>query len=325
MQQILGIDIGGTKIALVLAKADRDQISLIDKVVFPTQAAKGYSQTIERLYQQLDHFIEKHEIDMQKILAGISCGGPLDSKNGVILSPPNLIGWDEIEIVKILNEKYHCDAFLQNDANACALAEWQWGAGRQLEHVIFLTYGTGMGAGLILNGRLFEGGNGMAGEIGHMRMSQTGPVGYGKIGSFEGFTSGSGIVQLAEAFILQELQKGVRLDRYESDYKNRQLTTKKIFEYARQGDRLAEEIVACHAGYLGHGLAVLIDLLNPQRIILGTIYIHDADLLADKIKDVIAKEALARSAGICDIVPAGLGVNVGDYGAAAAAYYHSNQ
>ena len=96
---------------------------------------------------------------------GISCGGPLDASSGVILSPPNLPGWDNVKIVQMIEEKFGVPCGLQNDANACALAEWRFGAGKGTKNMIFLTFGTGMGAGLILDGKLYAGTNGMAGEI----------------------------------------------------------------------------------------------------------------------------------------------------------------
>lgn len=123
---------------------------------------------------------------------GISCGGPLDSRRGIVFSPPNLPGWDKVPITKFFSERFHVPCFLQNNANACVLAEWKWGNGKNLDNVVFPTFGTGMGAGLILNGKLYEGAKGLAGEIGHMRLARHGPVGYGKAGSFEGVCSGGG-------------------------------------------------------------------------------------------------------------------------------------
>lgn len=118
---------------------------------------------------------------------GISCGGPLNSTAGIIEGPPNLPGWNNVKIADILTSHYGVFASLQNDANACAVAEWKFGAGKGAQNMIFLTFGTGLGAGLILNGRLYSGTNDNAGEIGHIRLEEFGPSGYGKSGSFEGF------------------------------------------------------------------------------------------------------------------------------------------
>ena len=139
---------------------------------------------------------------------GVSCGGPLNSETGVILSPPHLPGWDRVPIVEWLTREFQVRARLQNDANAGALAEWRYGSGRGLRNVIFCTFGTGFGAGLVLNGRLYTGTNDMAGEVGHVRLRSDGPVGYGKRGSVDGCCSGSGIAQLARQYILEEWQQG---------------------------------------------------------------------------------------------------------------------
>jgi hypothetical protein len=178
---------------------------------------------------------------------GISCGGPLNSKTGTILSPPNLPGWDNIPIVKYLEEKTGLKAWLCNDANACALAEWKLGAGKGCSNMIFMTFGTGLGAGIILNGRLYTGTNDMAGELGHIRLSNFGPVGYGKMGSFEGFCSGGGITQLAKMMIMEELQLGNKpfLCRTFSDLET--VTAEKVGLAAKDGDILAMEILK-HVG-----------------------------------------------------------------------------
>ncbi len=139
---------------------------------------------------------------------GRRCGGPLDSTQGLILSPPNLPGWDRVDVVTPFRERFGVPTSLQNDANACAVAEWQWGAGRGVRSMVFLTFGTGMGAGLILDGRLYAGASDMAGEVGHIRLAEDGPLGYGKRGSFEGFCSGSGIARLAQSRALEAIQAG---------------------------------------------------------------------------------------------------------------------
>ena len=156
----LGIDIGGTKCAVVLG----DENGIVKKIRFATT---DYHETMENIRAAIREMGDFDAI-------GISCGGPLDSKRGVILSPPNLVGWDDIHITEMLSEEFGVPAYLCNDADACALAEWKFGAGKGTENMIFLTFGTGMGAGLILNGRLYSGTNGMAGEVGHMRMNEFG-------------------------------------------------------------------------------------------------------------------------------------------------------
>ena len=180
-----GVDIGGTKCAVTLGD---DSGNILSKVKFETTDVKN---TLNRISEEVSKLKNISSV-------GISCGGPLDSKRGIICSPPNLPKWDNVEICSLLKEVSGVPAFLQNDANACALAEWQYGAGKGCENMIFLTFGTGLGAGLILDGKLYSGTNDMAGEVGHIRLSPFGPVGFGKSGSFEGFCSGGGLKQIGQ-------------------------------------------------------------------------------------------------------------------------------
>ena len=163
---------------------------------------------------------------------GVSCGGPLNSRTGVVQSPPNLPGWDDVPIVKILEDAFGIPAFLQNDANACALVEWKYGAGRGCENMVFLTMGTGMGAGVIADGRLLRGARDMAGEVGHLRLEKDGPVGYGKAGSFEGFTSGGGIARLAAGLRREWEKEGRSIHWKENDA---ELSTRALGDYAKAG------------------------------------------------------------------------------------------
>ncbi|MFD2145058.1 ROK family protein [Mucilaginibacter antarcticus] len=183
---LLGFDIGGTKCAVIIGRSEGDgPMEIIDKVAMPT--TQPPYDMIEQLFAAAENLLAKNNLknaDLKGI--GISCGGPLSSKKGLVLSPPNLPGWDNIPIVQMTEERFGRPALLQNDANACAVAEWKYGAGRGCENVIFLTFGTGMGAGLILNGQLYSGTSDFAGEVGHLRLSDMGPVGFGKAGSFEG-------------------------------------------------------------------------------------------------------------------------------------------
>jgi len=328
MQTFLGIDIGGTKCAVVLGNySDKDKkqpasqnIIILDKITFPTEVEKGPSYTIERISENIDIILDKNScrsIDLSGI--GISCGGPLDSEKGVILSPPNLIGWDEIHIVEIIEKKYKVKTKLQNDANACALAEWKFGAGRGHRNVIFLTFGTGMGAGLILDGKLYKGTNDMAGEVGHIRLDNNGPVGYGKSGSFEGFCSGGGIAQLARIKVLEKLQLGEKVSFCRSIDELDGLNAKVVAEAAENGDELAREIYSISGFYLGRGLAILIDILNPEIIVIGSIFSRSKNLLWPYAEKVIQKECLSHTKKVCKVVASELGEKIGDYAALAVA------
>ena len=322
-QHILGIDIGGTKCAIVTGRIlPEGQIEIIGKNAFPTETAKGFDHTIGNIYANIDSVLTKTGLSPKDIAAvGISCGGPLDSKKGLILSPPNLPGWDHIPIVELIEKRYGVQTAVQNDANACTLAEWKFGAGCGYNNVIFLTFGTGMGAGLILDGKLYAGTNDMAGEVGHIRLECTGPVGYGKAGSFEGFCSGGGIAQLAKTLVLEKLQMGEQVSFCNSFPDIGSITAKSVAEAAFRGDHLAIEIYQICGRYLGSALSVLIDILNPEIIVLGSIYGRSGELIEPSMRQVIERETLSHSRNVCKIVPADLGESIGDYAALSVAAY----
>lgn len=310
---ILGFDIGGTKCAVITAEVDGDKIQLLKKEVLPTDLSVSPYVMLERLICSADGILEK-----KPDAVGISCGGPLDIKEGLILSPPNLPGWDKVKIVKKLRQHYGCEVKLQNDANACAVAEWNFGAGKGTENMIFLTFGTGIGAGLILGGRLYTGTNGNAGEIGHVRLEKDGPVGYGKKGSFEGFCSGGGISQLGYSLALERLRKGSCPLYFNESMTQKDVTAKNIAAAAKNGDETALEVFRICGEGLGKGLSVLVDVLNPEAIVLGGIFPRCKELLLPHMEKVLEEEALPFSLERCKIVPAFLGENIGDYGAVSA-------
>ena len=317
---ILGIDIGGTKCAVILGAETIEGIDIIDRISFPTVNEKGYEGTIDKIFLEISKIITAHNINISDVASiGISCGGPLDSKRGIIMSPPNLPGWDNIKIVDIFEKHFGIKTKIQNDANACALAEWRYGAGKGFKNVIFLTFGTGLGAGLILDGKLYSGTNDMAGEIGHIRLDNNGPVGYGKAGSFEGFCSGGGIAILAKTRVLEKLQMGEKVSFCQSIDKLDYINAKVVADAAEKGDATAIEIYKESGSYLGSGLAILIDILNPEIIIIGSIFARSKDLLWPYAKEVIEKESLLYSRNVCKIVPAILGEKIGDYAALAIA------
>lgn len=300
----IGVDIGGTKCALGIPEGD----GVREVVRFATTDVHG---TLARFYTQIAQLGPTKDT-----VFGISCGGPLDSKRGLILSPPNLPGWDRIAICEELTKRFGGRAFLMNDANASALAEWQFGAGRGCQSMMFLTMGTGMGSGLILDGRLYEGVTGNAGEVGHLRMAADGPVGYNKAGSFEGFCSGGGIAQIAKkrvaAYAGESALKEIPLEK---------LTARDVGVAAESGDALALDIWRETGERLGEALALFIDVLNPERIVIGSIYQRCEKFLAPAMQAVIAREALPDSARDCAIVPAQLGDELGSCAAVAIARY----
>ncbi len=308
MSSLAGIDIGGTKCAVVLGAAGGEEIRVLGKRRFATPPAP--ETALAQIAASLDELLSETGIELDAI--GISCGGPLDSRRGLVLSPPNLPGWDSIDVVTPLRERYSVATSLQNDANAAALAEWRWGAGRGCRNVIFLTFGTGMGAGLILDGRLYSGTNDLAGEVGHIRLEAAGPQGYGKAGSFEGFCSGGGIARLAAQMAAAEIGAG-RPPAFSASLADLAgVTAEKVAEAAHRGDSLANQVFEIAARELGRGLAILVDVLNPERIVIGSIYARQTDLLHEKMLESLRQEALPGALAVCQVVPAGLGEAVGD-------------
>lgn len=319
----IGIDIGGTKCAVSLGTPEGLEAgTLMDRVEFPTAQTRGPEATIRQFCAIISALLQHHALQPADIGAiGISCGGPLDSKTGMILSPPNLIGWDNVPVVQMLRDAFGIKTYLQNDANACALAEWKYGAGAGTRDMVFLTFGTGLGAGIIADGRLIEGASGMAGEVGHVRLAPHGPVGYGKEGSFEGFCSGGGIAQIARTKVLEQLQSGQKPSFCSSVPELDNLNAKMVAEAAAQGDPVALAVYDCCGEKLGYGLSMLIDILNPEAIVIGSVFARAESLLRKKMQAVIHREALAYSAECCKILPAKLGDRLGDFAAISVAVY----
>ena len=313
MQVIAGIDIGGTKCALSFARLRQREIVFLEKEKWKTDT-ENFSVTIKTFIRAIQKYLNKNK-DWELAAVGISCGGPLNVQKGVILSPPNLKRWDNVDIYTPLREAFHVPVLMQNDADACALAEWRLGTGRDCKNMIFLTFGTGMGAGLILNGALYSGTTGMAGEIGHIRMEETGPFGYGKNGSFEGFCSGGGIANLGRTLAQKALEAGEPPLFCGSFQELESIDAKKISEAYSQGDALAKQIFDTVGHYLGRGLAILIDVLNPEVIVIGSIYGRQKAALDEKMLQALKQEALPASRKACRIVPASLGERIGDYAA----------
>lgn len=294
----VGIDIGGTKCAVLKGVGK----NIVFKKAFPTTDRES---TLNKIFELV---AEQGDFDA----IGVSCGGPLDEKTGVILCPPNLPDWINVPIVKMLEERFNKPAFLLNDANACALAEWRYGAGEGSQNMAFLTFGTGLGAGLVINGRLYSGTNGNAGEVGHIRLAKTGEIGFGKYGSFEGFCSGGGIGRMGKTLAKKLIEKGKppmycpTLNDLDS------VTAKSLAEFARKGDKDALSIYKKCGYKLGEGLSIIIDILNPEVIVIGSVFARSGDLLIPYMNKAIEKEAIKASADVCKIVPAVLGESIGD-------------
>ncbi len=314
---VLGADIGGTKLATVLASREGE---ILHKVRLPTCAEKGPEFGVARLISMLHRNLDETRVSPQEIMGiGVACGSPMDTDRGVILGPPNLATWNPVPIKALLEAEFGLYTQLENDANAGALAEWLFGAGRGKRDVVYMTMGTGIGGGLVLDSRLYRGANGNAGEVGHMRVVDRGgpQCGCGKRGCLEAFCSGPSIARRARSALAAGDSAMLALA---GDAEN--VTAEHVFTAARQGDPLALQLVDETAHYMGVGLANVIQAINPSVIVLGTIATEQGDFFLDRVRQTVRRETWPQMSEIVEILPSPLGRQVGDYGAISVILQH---
>jgi glucokinase len=299
-RSIIGLDIGGTKIACVEGGWGGQ---IYQRSEIPTFAARPFDQTFPAVIEVVEQRrSEARRAGREVVALSVAVGGPLRIREGFLLNPPHLPGWHNTHLKKRLSEGFPgLPVHVEHDGNAGALAEFRFGAGRNrrgLRHMLFLTFGTGLGAGFILNGKILHGASDTAGEVGHWRLAPDGPEGFGKRGSWEGFASGAGLVQLASRRFPR---------RWHADTPIRELVDAML---ADDPEALA---VAAEAGArMGEGLALLVDALNPQLIVFGSLGVVLGDRVLQSARQVLAREALPQAVAACDIVPAALGTRIGD-------------
>ena len=294
---LLGLDIGGTKTAVVLGSVEGQ---IIQRIEIPTLIAESYQMAIDSIMKTADAFVAAQlPPEAQLSAVSVAIGGPLNIEEGIIFSPPHLPKWAHAPLKRTLEEHFALPVFIEHDGNAGALAELHFGAGKGLQNLIFLTMGTGLGAGIILNGQIYRGSNDLAGEIGHIRLAEHGPEEYGKAGSWEGFCSASGLIKLAK--IRQP-------DRWAEDADPRQ-----IIQQALDGDQEARALITEVGQWLGKGIATLIDILNPELVVVGTLGILLGDLLLEPARTIVRQEALPSAAQQCNILPAALRTDLSSY------------
>jgi glucokinase len=304
---ILGLDVGGSKTAVVEGTRDA---RILQRYEIATAGARPFEQSFEQIAALLKRTAAGAARAGRKVVAvSASLPGPLRIETGVFIDPPNLLGWHGIHLKdRLAEECVGLPVFVEHDGNAGALAEFHFGVGRgrsDLHHLIFLTCGTGMGAGLIINGQILHGASDTAGEVGHLRLAEAGPAVFGKPGCFEGLAAGVGMVQLA---------KGLFPHRWTDKTSIRELVE------AMLADDSEALLVAAEAGkWLGRGMALLIDALNPQVIVLGSLAVVLGERLLAPARRVVAAEALPQAAAACEVVPAALGKGIGDVAALMAA------
>lgn len=301
---IAGIDIGGTKIGVCIGRPDGAVLASARLEVDPSRSPEDLLGECKR---QLERLVADHG-GGRLAAVGSACPGPLDYAAGRFINPPNNPRWHGFGLRDWLKANFSCPSAMMNDANAAALAEWLWGAARGTRTSVFLTMSTGMGSGLIIDGRLYEGPLGLAGEIGRMRLRDTddGPVGFGRRGSVEGYTSGPGMAQLAEseALACRHRNEPSLLNRAREAHGR--ITPELLCEAARAGDPAALRVVARVSAELGRLMAIMTDILNPELFVLGTIGTAYPDLFIPGAVESLRREAIAASAGIVQVKPSGL-------------------
>ena len=300
MTLLLGIDIGGTKSAAVIGDTEG---TVLARVSAPTPSA-SWQEAYDVLLGLSREVCAAYGTSFSEIAAvGVSCGGPLDSRTGIVHAPPNLPKWDAVPLKALLEADLCLPVTLENDANATALAEHRWGAGQGCTEMAFLTLGTGIGAGLILDGALYRGRRDLAGEIGHATIYPGGvPCLCGKRGCLEAMASGTGIGRMGRERFGEE-----------------GITAYDVCARARLGDPIALSVIADAALALGIGLANLLQTLNLERIVLGTLAVHAADLLMEPVRAATEAYCWPRVWEGVTIVPAALGDAAQDKAALAVA------
>ena len=316
---VVGIDIGGTKLATVVADSTGQILSKVRK---PTLAEKGPEYALQLLFDMVRETVELASLEQSSVSAiGVSCGGPLDTKTGVIYSPPNLPGWDALPLKAQLESEFQIPVTIENDANASALAEFRFGGGRGYGAVLYMTMSTGIGGGIVIDGQIYHGANDSAGEVGHQILLPDGPrCGCGKRGCLEALCSGPAIARRAQAAIQAQRAEGKasattllnlaggHIEDVKSEY---------VLAAAQTGDALALQLVDETAYYMGWGIANLVNILNPDIVLLGTIAIAAGDLLINPIRKTVSEFAMTRPAEAVKIEPAQLGDALGDLAAIA--------
>ncbi len=288
----IGIDLGGTNVRVAIINGQGE----IEEILHDTtEAEKGYEHTKEKMIQMIEKIRGNKSIDG----IGIGAPGPLDPKEGIILSPPNLPGWDNIHITDDLEAHFETRVQLNNDANAAALAEAKFGSGKEYESVFYITVSTGIGGGLVIDGKVFDGAQGYTGEIGNMILD---PHGYQQSnlnrGSLESHSSGTAIGKIAE-------------ERY-----NITGGAEEVFRLATQGDEQAAIVVNEAIDYLAMGLANIMHIVNPAIFVLGGGVMKSEDLILTPLKEKLKSYVYPGLVPTINITVASLGGKGGVIGAA---------
>jgi glucokinase len=311
----LAIDLGGTKIAAAVV---RDDGTVIAHATRPTEAMKGGDWVLNRIKEAALEALDASQLT-PNTLVGVGMGTPgiVDATTGVMLSETvNIPDWKGRNLKAELERVLHLPAFVDNDANVAALGEWVFGAGKGARHLVYITIGTGVGGAIILNGALWRGANFAAGELGHVPVNPDGPrCGCGGYGCVEMFVSGPAIAQRAKEFVRRGVKSAL------ADIPSDDITAERVAVAAQQGDALARFILAEAGKYLGIALAGIVNLLNPERLIVGGGVAQAGEWLLEPARWELRRRALPTATETIQLVPAALGINAGILGAAALVFH----
>jgi glucokinase len=316
-QFIVGIDLGGTNIAAGAMPTDGTRE--IAMRMAPTKAEEGAAAVVDRIARMVEEVIAQTmaETGAERsdfLGVGIGSPGPLDRARGIVIVTPNL-GWRDFPLRDEVSSRVNLPATLDNDANCATLGEWWCGAAKGGRNVVGLTIGTGIGGGLILDGKLYHGASDAAGEIGHTTIDSTGRrCKCGNYGCLEAYTSGPNIAERArEAIDVDETS--ILLELVEGDISR--ITAQTVFEAAKRGDPTAQEVVKDTAHFLGVGLSTLINVFNPDTVVIAGGVTQAGDLLFDPLRAEIRRRAFKPAVEACRIVPGALPLSAGVVGAVA--------
>lgn len=304
----IGIDVGGTNVKIALVD---DKGSILYSNSVPTRAEMGYEYTVNNIKQAIRDLMSETKVTGIEGI-GFDFPGQIDYKNGIVRLAPNIPGWVNIPIAKIIEDEFKIPTRIDNDVHCAALGELNFGAGKGCENFICMTVGTGIGSGIVINGKLVRGASNAAGELGHIKLQMhEGPLcGCGDHGCLEAFASGPSIVAMAEEYIM-----GGKSTKFRELASGGEITPFIVAEAAKQGDPVARRIFARIGEYIGFGLSSVVNLLNPEKIIIGGGVADAGDILLDPIKETIKKRAMVVAGSAVEIVPAKLGNTAGVIGA----------
>jgi len=315
---ILGLDIGGTKIATALATA---QGEIRARGYSPTLAQDGPEAVTNSILAAIDETMCSGKIESSQLLGiGLAVAGAIDSDSGRVIFSPNIPGWYEVSLGELIEQRFGVPTYLGNDANLAALGEWCFGVKKSVANLIYITVSTGIGGGIIANGKLYTGVCGTAGEIGHMSIDVNGPrCNCGNIGCWETLASGTALAGEAVRQISQGTRTSI-IDFADGDLSK--IDARLVFLAAQQGDELAKELISRLGYYLGVGLVNLVNIFNPELILIGGGVAKMGDLLLQPAINIVRERAFSKSANAVEIKPALLGDDSGVLGAVAFVLEH---